>query len=73
MFSSDFEKRRLEMRKSFKRTKLFVGLIGVVVGIGIGAQAYVAYKSGCFASYLLQHVCLSEPRIDNAIKNAIGK
>lgn len=69
---------RLEMRRaSFDRSfrwhkRFFWGLVILVVII-VGVKGYVAYKAGCLPSMILYEVCVSDPAIDRALKNVIGK
>jgi hypothetical protein len=70
---SDFEKRRANFDRSFRMHKLLmVGMVIVALGI-ITTKFVIAYQAGCLPSYVLHEVCLSQPTIDGAIKDVIGK
>ncbi len=71
----DFDKRFAEMGRSHKRMRLTVNVMLVIVPVLIVMVAtviiYTSVQAGCLRSMILNGVCLSDPKIDNAIKNII--
>ena len=67
-----FEKRRDEIRRSGRWIDRMVKAIFALAFVMMLGTAYAAYKAGCVQSMLLNHVCLSDPTLDGALKKILG-
>lgn len=67
-----FEERSDDFDRSYRRTGWFIKGVFVLMVVMAAGIVIVAHQAGCLRSMFLNGVCLSDPKLDNALKNVLG-